>query len=125
MKKNSIVSAIATYFIIIFLVIGINLFLAMPLISVAHEASGLEKIESSSMQQYFEIYENYCRTFSNMIVALLAIISLTLVVVGLSLRVNKARNKGIYNAITLSGITVILYLIWFVINIASSYGGLF
>lgn len=125
MRRNSIVSSIVTYFIIIFLVIGINLFSFIPLINTTHQIESLKVIKDSSMPKYLELYGSYCRSFSNMTVALLAIISLFLVVIGLILRVTKANNKGIYNAVILSGITSIFYLIYFIIAVSNTFVVLF
>lgn len=125
MKKNSVVSAIITYFVIIICIIGINLVFTIPLKDANQTINQLDKISNEQVIEYIESCRIYCKAFANMTVALLAIISLALVVVGLSLRVNKARNKGIYNAIIFAGITTIFYLIYFIIIVSNAFEVLF
>ena len=72
-----------------------------------------------------QTYKEYFRVFTNMIIALYTIVAMGLVITGLKLRVNSNRNKGMYDAIVAAGITVILYLIWFVITVPNTFDLLF
>ena len=145
MRKHSILSAIITYILIVFFIIGINIILYIPINQLQDSANILQQnyeIEkdninldenSQNVDQFYteyilqvqDHYVEFGRVFTNMIVALLLFLSLALVIVGLSLRVNANRNKGIYNAIILSGLTCIFYLIWFSINITNAFEMLF
>lgn len=145
MRKHSILSAIITYILIVFFIIGINIILYIPInqlqdsanilqqnyeiekdnINLDENSQNVDEFYSEYILQVQDHYVEFGRIFTNMIVALLVFVSLALVIVGLSLRVNANRNKGIYNAIILSGLTCIFYLIWFSINITNAFEMLF
>lgn len=145
MKKPSTLYAICTYILIVFLVVGINLICYSPISQLKESAKIVQRnyeneinsieinknnqevvdINSEYNLEVQDHYKNFGRVFINMIVALLVVVSLTLVVFGLSRRVNTNRNKGIYNAIIIAGITCIFYLIWFVVNVSNSFELLF
>ncbi len=145
MRKHSILSAIITYILIVFFIIGINIILYIPInqlqdsanilqqnyeiekdnINLDENSQNVDEFYSEYILQVQDHYVEFGRVFTNMIVALLVFVSLALVIVGLSLRVNANRNKGIYNAIILSGLTCIFYLIWFSINITNAFEMLF
>lgn len=145
MKKNSKLIAIGTYIVILFLIIGVNLLLSRPIIQLKESAVNLQenfenqigKIEvNDNEQKVIDLYSDYNmeveehytefgRVFINMIVTLFSIVSLCLVIFGLSRRVNTNKNKGMYNAIILAGITCIIYMIWFIINVSNSFELLF
>ena len=145
MRKHSILSAIITYILIVFFIIGINIILYIPInqlqdsanilqqnyeiekdnINLDENSQNVDEFYSEYILQVQDHYVEFGRVFTNMIVALLVFVSLALVIVGLSLRVNANRNTGIYNAIILSGLTCIFYLIWFSINITNAFEMLF
>ena len=145
MRKHSILSAIITYILIVFFIIGINIILYIPInqlqdsanilqqnyeiekdnINLDENSQNVDEFYSEYILQVQDHYVEFGRVFTNMIVALLVFVSLALVIVGLSLRVNANRNKGIYNAIILSGLTCIFYVIWFSINITNAFEMLF
>ena len=136
-KRNNTLSFIVTYLIIIILFIGINILLYLPINNKINTAKEIDKtyqseiisIQNSQVENYIkdmkQTYQEYFRIFTNMIIALYVVVAICLVVTGLSLRVNSNRNKGMYNAIVTSGITVILYLIWFIITVPNTFNLLF
>lgn len=142
MKKNSVLSFIITYILIVFLVIGLNILLYLPVNNIIKSSNDIQSkyetqitnlgsdntavgIYSNYIEEIQENYGNYFRVFTNMIITLYVVISLSLVIVGLSLRVNTNRNKGMYNAVIAAGITTILYLIWFILYVPGIVGILF
>ncbi len=136
-KRNNTLSFIVAYLVIVILFIGINLLLYLPInnnISNAKKInetyqSEITSIQNSQTENYIkdmkQTYQEYFRVFTNMIIALYAVIAICLVATGLALRVNSNRNKGMYNAIVAAGITVILYLIWFIITVPNTFNLLF
>ena len=138
-KRNSIISFIITYLIITLLVIGINILVYLPVNNIVSNSQTIQKTFNAEVKESMseanlysnyidssrEIYQNYFIIFTNMIIALYVVISLGLVVVGLSLRVNSNKNKGIYNAVIAAGITTILYLIYFIISVPGTFNLLF
>lgn len=142
MKKNSTLSGILTYVAIVFVIVIINILLCIPIKSIEKNSANLkvnfentikqsqvsEEIKNS-YNEYLESMKNEYsllgRNYTNMVVALLAVVSLGLVVFGLVYRVNSNRNKGIYNAVILAGITTIFYLMYFAVNFSNTFEKLF
>ena len=142
MKKNSTLSGILTYVAIVFVIVVINILLCIPIKNIEKNSANLkvnfentikqsqvsEEIKNS-YNEYFESIKNEYsllgRNYTNMVVALLAVVSLGLVVFGLVYRVNSNRNKGIYNAVILAGITTIFYLMYFAVNFSNTFEKLF
>lgn len=142
MKKNSTLSGILTYVAIVFVIVIINILLCIPIKNIEKNSANLkvnfentikqsqvsEEVKSS-YNEYFESMKNEYsllgRNYTNMVVALLAVVSLGLVVFGLVYRVNSNRNKGIYNAVILAGITTIFYLMYFAVNFSNTFEKLF
>ena len=142
MKKNSTLSGILTYVAIVFVIVVINILLCIPIKNIEKNSANLkvnfentikqsqvsEEVKSS-YNEYFESMKNEYsllgRNYTNMVVALLAVVSLGLVVFGLVYRVNSNRNKGIYNAVILAGITTIFYLMYFAVNFSNTFEKLF
>ncbi len=136
-KRNNKLNFVITYIVIVVLLVGINLLLYIPVnnkINSAKEINATYQTEINSMQNtqtesYIkdmrQTYKEYFRVFTNMIIALYVIVAMGLVITGLKLRVNSNRNKGMYDAIVAAGITVILYLIWFVITVPNTFDLLF
>ncbi len=142
MKKNSTLSGILTYVAIVFVIVIINILLCIPIKSIEKNSANLKvnfenTIKQSQVSQevknsyneYLESMKNEYsllgRNYTNMVVALLAVVSLGLVVFGLVYRVNSNRNKGIYNAVILAGITTIFYLMYFAVNFSNTFEKLF
>lgn len=142
MKKNSTFSGILTYVAIIFVIVVINILLCVPIKNIEKSSVNLKMNFENTIKQkeisdevknsYNEYFENMKdeysllgRNYTNMVVALLAVVSLGLVVFGLVYRVNSNRNKGIYNAVILAGITTIFYLMYFAINFSNTFEKLF
>ena len=142
MKKNSTLSGILTYVAIVFVIVVINILLCIPIKNIEKNSANLKvNFENtikqsqvsdevkSSYNEYFESMKNEYsllgRNYTNMVVALLAVVSLGLVVFGLVYRVNSNRNKGIYNAVILAGITTIFYLMYFAVNFSNTFEKLF
>lgn len=137
MKRNNTLSFIVTYLVIVILFVGINLLLYLPINNNIANAkkinetyqSEITSIKNSQTENYIkdmkQTYQEYFRVFTNMIIALYAVVAICLVATGLALRVNSNRNKGMYNAIVAAGITVILYLIWFIITVPNTFNLLF
>lgn len=142
MKKNSTLSGILTYVAIVFVIVIINILLCIPIKNIEKNSANLkvnfentikqsqvsEEVKSS-YNEYLESMKNEYsllgRNYTNMVVALLAVVSLGLVVFGLVYRVNSNRNKGIYNAVILAGITTIFYLMYFAVNFSNTFEKLF
>lgn len=142
MKRNSTLSGILTYVAIVFVIVIINILLCIPIKSIEKNSANLkvnfentikqsqvsEEVKSS-YNEYLESMKNEYsllgRNYTNMVVALLAVLSLGLVVFGLVYRVNSNRNKGIYNAVILAGITTIFYLMYFAVNFSNTFEKLF
>lgn len=142
MKKNSTLSGILTYVAIVFVIVIINILLCIPIKNIEKDSANLkvnfentikqnqvsEEVKSS-YNEYLESMKNEYsllgRNYTNMVVALLAVVSLGLVVFGLVYRVNSNRNKGIYNAVILAGITTIFYLMYFAVNFSNTFEKLF
>lgn len=142
MKKNSTLSGILTYVAIVFVIVVINILLCIPIKNIEKNSANLkvnfentikqsqvsEEIKNS-YNEYLESMKNEYsllgRNYTNMVVALLAVVSLGLVVFGLVYRVNSNRNKGIYNAVILAGITTIFYLMYFAVNFSNTFEKLF
>ena len=142
MKRNSTLSGILTYVAIVFVIVVINILLCIPIKNIEKNSANLkvnfentikqsqvsEEIKNS-YNEYFESMKNEYsllgRNYTNMVVALLAVVSLGLVVFGLVYRVNSNRNKGIYNAVILAGITTIFYLMYFAVNFSNTFEKLF
>ena len=142
MKKNSTLSGILTYVAIVFVIVIINILLCIPIKNIEKNSANLkvnfentikqsqvsEEVKNS-YNEYFESMKNEYsllgRNYTNMVVALLAVVSLGLVVFGLIYRVNSNRNKGIYNAVILAGITTIFYLMYFAVNFSNTFEKLF
>lgn len=142
MKKNSTLSGILTYVAIVFVIVIINILLCIPIKNIEKNSANLKvnfenTIKQSqvseevrnSYNEYFESMKNEYsllgRNYTNMVVALFAVVSLGLVVFGLVYRVNSNRNKGIYNAVILAGITTIFYLMYFAVNFSNTFEKLF
>ena len=142
MKKNSTLSGILTYVAIVLVIVVINILLCIPIKNIEKNSANLkvnfentikqsqvsEEVKSS-YNEYLESMKNEYsllgRNYTNMVVALLAVVSLGLVVFGLVYRVNSNRNKGIYNAVILAGITTIFYLMYFAVNFSNTFEKLF
>lgn len=142
MKKNSTLSGILTYVAIVFVIVIINILLCIPIKNIEKNSANLkvnfentikqsqvsEEVKNS-YNEYFESMKNEYsllgRNYTNMVVALLAVVSLGVVVFGLIYRVNSNRNKGIYNAVILAGITTIFYLMYFAVNFSNTFEKLF
>ena len=142
MKKNSTLSGILTYVAIVFVIVIINILLCIPIKNIEKNSANLkvnfentikqsqvsEEVKNS-YNEYLESMKNEYsllgRNYTNMVVALLAVVSLGLVVFGLIYRVNSNRNKGIYNAVILAGITTIFYLMYFAVNFSNTFEKLF
>lgn len=142
MKKNSTLSGILTYVAIVLVIVVINILLCIPIKNIEKNSANLKvnfenTIKQSqvseevrnSYNEYFESMKNEYsllgRNYTNMVVALFAVVSLGLVVFGLIYRVNSNRNKGIYNAVILAGITTIFYLMYFAVNFSNTFEKLF
>lgn len=142
MKKNSTLSGILTYVAIVFIIVVINILLCIPIKNIEKNSANLkvnfentikqsqvsEEVKSSYNEYLESIKNEYSllgRNYTNMVVALLAVVSLGLVVFGLVYRVNSNRNKGIYNAVILAGITTIFYLMYFAVNFSNTFEKLF
>ena len=142
MKKNSTLSGILTYVAIVLVIVVINILLCIPIKNIEKNSANLkvnfentikqsqvsEEVKNS-YNEYFESMKNEYsllgRNYTNMVVALFAVVSLGLVVFGLIYRVNSNRNKGIYNAVILAGITTIFYLMYFAVNFSNTFEKLF
>lgn len=142
MKKNSTLSGILTYVAIVLVIVVINILLCIPIKNIEKNSANLkvnfentikqsqvsEEVKNS-YNEYLESMKNEYsllgRNYTNMVVALLAVVSLGLVVFGLIYRVNSNRNKGIYNAVILAGITTIFYLMYFAVNFSNTFEKLF
>lgn len=142
MKKNSTLSGILTYVAIVLVIVVINILLCIPIKNIEKNSANLkvnfentikqsqvsEEVKNS-YNEYFESMKNEYsllgRNYTNMVVALLAVVSLGVVVFGLIYRVNSNRNKGIYNAVILAGITTIFYLMYFAVNFSNTFEKLF
>ena len=145
MKKNSKLISVFTYIIIVLLIVGSNIIFISSTNSIKKSAINLKENfeyktskmdinedEEKIVQLYSdynlkveEHYKSFGRVFINIVVTLLVIVSLALVIFGLSRRVNTNKNKGIYNSIVLAGITCIIFLIWFVVNMSNAFELLF
>ena len=142
MKKNSTLSGILTYVAIVLVIVVINILLCIPIKNIEKNSANLKVNYENTIKQsqvseevknsyneYLESMKNEYsllgRNYTNMVVALLAVVSLGLVVFGLVYRVNSNRNKGIYNAVILAGITTIFYLMYFAVNFSNTFEKLF
>lgn len=142
MRRKCKFSGIITYVLIVLVVVGINMLLCMPIKNIEknskqvkanfektlEEKNVTEEISSTYNEYIEDIKEEYSalgRNYINMVVALLATLSLGLVIFGLVNRVNANRNRGIYNGIVLGGITTIFYLIYFIISASNAFEVMF
>lgn len=142
MRRKCKFSGIIIYVLIVLVVVGINMLLCMPIKNIEknskqvkanfektlEEKNVTEEISSTYNEYIEDIKEEYSalgRNYINMVVALLATLSLGLVIFGLVNRVNANRNRGIYNGIVLGGITTIFYLIYFIISASNAFEVMF